>query len=124
MPIITVGPLEDLPTNRCVEIGDGWAVVIRLGDTAYAYRNECLHQASPLSGGLVKDGIVTCPLHFWRYQVETGTKCGSPELGLEQYPIRIEDGIVSVDLPTPPPIGSWREMMLEHAAGWNRPDEG
>lgn len=122
MPTISAGAVEDLPANRCVEIGDGRAVVVRVGDQAYAYRNECLHQASPLAGGLIKDGVITCPLHFWRYEAGTGAKCGEPELRLDSYPVRIESGTVLVELPEPGPSRSMREMMLDHARDWDRGD--
>lgn len=122
MSIVPAGPLDDLPTNRCVEIGDGRAVVVRVGSEVYAYRNECLHQASPLAGGLVKDGVITCPLHFWRYEAETGAKCGEPDLKLEAYPARIESGNIMVDVPAPPQAGSWRNALLDHAKEWDRGD--
>ena len=122
MPAVSAGAVEDLPTDRCVEIGDGRAVVVRVGRQVYAYRNECLHQASPLAGGLVREGVITCPLHFWRYEAGTGAKCGEPELRLETYPVRMESGNVLVDLPAPPATVSWREMMLDHAREWDRGD--
>ena len=97
-------------------------MVVRVGDQAYAYRNECLHQASPLAGGLVKDGVITCPLHFWRYEATSGVKCGEPELRLDSYPVRLESGTVLIEIPEPAPARSMREMMLDHARDWDRGD--
>ena len=97
-------------------------MVVRVGDRAFAYRNECLHQASPLAGGLVRDGVITCPLHFWRYEAATGTKCGEPGLRLDSYPVRLESGTVLVEIPEADPALSMREMMLEHAREWKRGD--
>ena len=122
MPTVSAGDLEELPTDRGVAIADGRAVVVRVGDEVFAYRNECLHQASPLDGGLVKDGVLTCPLHFWRYDATTGAKCGEPGLGLEPYPVEVVRGSVRVRLPDPPPARSMREMLLAHARDWNRGD--
>ena len=122
MPTVPAGALDDLPTNRCVEVADGRAVVVRVGSEVYAYRNECLHQASPLAGGLVKDGVITCPLHFWRYEAETGAKCGEPDLRLETYPVRIQSGNVMVEVPGPEPARSMRELLLDHAKEWDRGD--
>lgn len=97
-------------------------MVVRVGDQAYAYRNECLHQASPLAGGLVKEGVITCPLHFWRYEATSGVKCGEPGLRLDSYPVRLESGTVLVEIPEPAPARSMREMMLDHARDWDRGD--
>ncbi len=122
MPTVSAGALQDLPSNSCVAVAGGRAVVVRIGDRAYAYRNECLHQASPLTGGLVKDGVITCPLHFWRYDAATGAKCGEPELQLRSYPVRLESGTVLVELPEAGPARSMREMLLDHAREWERGD--
>ena len=122
MPQVNAGDLEDLPTDRGVPIAGGRAVVVRVGDEVFAYRNECLHQASPLDGGLVKDGALTCPLHFWRYDATTGAKCSEPRLRLESYPVEVASGSVRVTLPDPPPDRSVREMLLAHAREWDRGD--
>ena len=122
MPTVNAGDLGDLPTDVGVAIADGRAVVVRVGDEVFAYRNECPHQASPLDGGLVKDGVLTCPLHFWRYDATTGAKSGEPRLRLESYPVVMESGSVRVVLPDPPPARSMREMLLAHARQWNRDD--
>ena len=119
---MNAGDRGDLPTDVGVAIADGRAVVVRVGDEVFAYRNECLHQASPLDGGLVKDGVLTCPLHFWRYDATTGAKCGESRLRLESYPVVMESGSVRVVLPDPPPARSMREMLLAHAREWNRGD--
>lgn len=116
------GRLADLPSDRGVGIAAGRAVLVRVGDSVYAYRNECLHQASPLAGGLVKDGVLTCPLHFWRYEATTGAKCGERGLRLEAYPVEVESGSVTVALPDPPPDRSLRETLLAHAREWDRGD--
>lgn len=121
MPTIETVALDDLPPReRATAVAGGRAVLVRVGNEIFAYRNECLHQASPLKGGLVKDGVLTCPLHFWRYEADTGAKCGDPSLRLESYPVEVVDGIVRVTLPDPPPDRSMRETLLAHAKEWDR----
>lgn len=122
MPTNDTIDLSDLPEDRAVAVADGRAVLVRVGDEVFAYRNECLHQASPLHGGLVKDGVLTCPLHFWRYDATTGAKCGQLELQLESYPVEVVSGSVRVRLPDPPPVRSMRERLLAHAEDWTRGD--
>lgn len=122
MPTINVGSLADLPDDRAVAVAGGKAVVVRVGNEVFAYRNECLHQASPLTGGLVKDGVLTCPFHFWRYGAATGIKCGQSRLRLDPYPAEVVDGSVTVHLPDPPPGRSLREMLLARAKEWDRGD--
>lgn len=122
MATVIAGGVKDFPEDRGVAIAGGRAVVVRVGDEVFAYRNECLHQASPLEGGLVKDGVLTCPLHFWRYDAATGAKCGDPRLQLESYPVEVVSGSVRVVVPDLPQTRSMRELLLAHAREWDRGD--
>ncbi|HWL45359.1 MAG TPA: Rieske (2Fe-2S) protein [Ilumatobacter sp.] len=119
--LVPAGRLEALPERRAVAFGDGRAVVVRVGAEVCAYRNQCLHQASPLDGAWVRDGVLTCPLHFWRYDVADGT-CRNGTGRLDTHPVTIVDGEVLVDLPEPPPPVPLREHLLAHARDWTRGD--
>ena len=46
---VPVGPVADVPDDECVAVGDGQAVVVRVGDELRAFENRCLHQESPLA---------------------------------------------------------------------------
>lgn len=117
--MIDAGLLADLPENQCVAIADGRAIVARVGPGAVAFANECLHQASPLEGGLITNETLVCPLHFWRYDLPAGKHVGTGA-PLPSYPVTIEDGRVWVDVPEPPRPRSMREQLLDHAAEWKR----
>jgi nitrite reductase/ring-hydroxylating ferredoxin subunit len=103
-------------------IGDGRAAAARVGDEVVAFENRCLHQASPLAGGMVREGVLTCPLHFWRYRLPDGVKVGDEEHRLTRYPVSIEGGVVFADVPDPEPPRSMRDLLLDHARTWDRGD--
>ena len=84
-----------------------------------AYRNRCLHQDSPLDGGWVRDGILTCPLHFWRYRADDGTVVGGDD-SLEAYPVDVVDGHAFLTLPPRPERRSIRDELLARARGYDR----
>ncbi len=116
---VAIGPVSDLPVDRCVAVDAGRAIVARVGDRVMAFENRCLHQESPLAGGRIERGKLTCPLHFWRYDAATGRHLGGSGT-LPSYPVQIVDGEVFVDLPDPEPKLSMREMLLRHAKEWSR----
>ncbi len=116
---VSAGRLADLPTDRCVAVAAGRAIVVRLGEEVVAFENRCLHQNSPLAGGRVVEGILTCPMHFWRYRLPEGATTGSGER-LVTYPVVVRAGEVFVDVPDEPPPRSIREALLDHARNWNR----
>lgn len=114
-----IGPLAGVPTDACVAVGDGVAVVVRVGDEVCAYRNRCAHQDSPLAGGIVRDGVLSCPLHFWRYRAATGELIGTRRR-LERFPVEVIDGEVVVDLPDAPMPISLRDQLLARARDYDR----
>lgn len=116
---VSAGRVVDIPTDRCVAIADGRAIVVRVGDDVLAFRNRCLHQDSPLAGGRVRSGRLTCPMHFWRYRLPQGEHVGG-EGRLPPYEVEVVDGEVFVDVPAPAPARSMREILLAHARDWTR----
>lgn len=116
---VSAGPLDDIPTDSCVAIADGLAIIIRVGDRVVSYQNRCLHMDSPFDGGRVENGRLICPLHFWRYEADSGRHLGRRGT-LASYPTEVVDDEVFVDVPDPEPKLSVREMMLRHAAEWRR----
>ena len=116
---ICVGAVAEVPSDRCVEVAGGRAVVVRVGAEVHAYPNRCLHQESPLAGGWVRDGVLTCPLHFWRYDVATGERRDGRGC-LSTFPVEIVDGDAYVELPDDAPPRSLRDELLERARTYDR----
>lgn len=116
---IAAGPVADVPADRCVAVADGRAVIVRVDGDVHAYRNRCLHQASPLAGGWVRDGVLACPLHFWRYDVASGELRNGAGC-LERFPVEIVDGDAFVLLPDDPPRRSLRDELLARARTYDR----
>ncbi len=76
-------------TGKYVEI-DGFrlAVFLHLGKI-YAIDNMCPHAGGSLSGGIVEDGCVVCPWHYWRFELATGALKGAPLVTIQTYPTRV-----------------------------------
>lgn len=80
----------------------GWELaVFRLTDPqrVVVTDNSCPHSAGNLSRGEVNGGIVTCPWHKWKFDLDRGVCTRSARVRLRQYRSEIRDGTVWVDLP-------------------------
>ncbi|QFT97871.1 Naphthalene 1,2-dioxygenase system ferredoxin subunit [Roseovarius sp. THAF8] len=62
----------------------------------FATSNTCPHKAGPLSEGIVHGQSVTCPLHNWVFDLETG-KAQGEDGEIATYPLKVEDGRVLID---------------------------
>ncbi len=116
---VSVGRVEDLPTDRAVGVGDGSVVVVRNGDSVVAFRNRCLHEDSSLVGGRVLEGRLACPQHFWLYELPEGRHTGGRGT-LTGVEVEVDDlGEVVVEVPDPAPR-SIRDRLLAHVRRWER----
>ena len=80
-----------------VEVGGGKLAVFRHEENAYAVTDRCPHMDYPLSEGRVREGMLICTLHHWKFPLaEAGTE---DEQGPRYHPTRIRDGRVEVQLP-------------------------
>jgi nitrite reductase/ring-hydroxylating ferredoxin subunit len=111
--------VADISELSCVSAGDDRAIVFRIGDEVRAYRNRCVHQDSALAGGWIRDGVLSCPLHFWRYRADDGRHIGTT-MTLEQFPVEVIGGEAFVEVPDAPPQKSLRQQLLERASTYDR----
>jgi len=119
MPTFAV---DDLANPRRFEHG-GRAVLVAIVDgQPHAVADACLHKGASLEGGVCKGGVVTCPSHWWRYDLRDGALQGSPGEFLASYPCRVVDGVVEVQMPDQSPTLSLREQLLAHARSGRSPD--
>jgi nitrite reductase/ring-hydroxylating ferredoxin subunit len=63
----------------------------------------CPHQMADMTYGYVEDDCITCPMHHYRFDLSTGDclEDNFPNLRLNTYPVRIEDGQVWVAVEPP-----------------------
>jgi nitrite reductase/ring-hydroxylating ferredoxin subunit len=110
-------PRDDLRPGVPVRVEiDSRAVLVVLvdGDVA-AYEDGCRHRGTSLAAGPVRDCVVTCPGHFWRYDLRTGARADASGEPLPRFHVRDGGDVVHVDLPDLPPAMSVRESLLAAA---------
>ena len=94
---IQVGSLEDIPRqgSRVVNTATGEVALFRsLDDQVFALNNRCPHKGGPLSQGIVHGKRVTCPLHSWVIELETGCAV-APDVGCaHQRAVKVENSMV------------------------------
>jgi len=99
--------LELIPLEKCrvnggtfVSAGGNEFAVFRLTDPdrVIVVDNACPHASGNLSGGAVEGGVVTCPWHQWRFDLDRGVCVHSEHARLNKYASVVKDGMVCVDL--------------------------
>ena len=97
---VVVGAINDLEPGECARFelpeGDDLAVY-NVGGEFYATEDCCPHKGAPLSEGVLCGYVIECGLHGWQFDVRTG-ECLTVSDRIKSYPLKIEDGVISVEL--------------------------
>ncbi|MEM9042714.1 MAG: Rieske (2Fe-2S) protein [Actinomycetota bacterium] len=67
-------------------------VVTRSRAGVHVFANACVHQGMSLDGGLLGDGVITCPWHGFTFDAATGDCISSPGAQLTSVPSRVDGG--------------------------------
>jgi 3-phenylpropionate/trans-cinnamate dioxygenase ferredoxin subunit len=82
-----------------VEVGDVPVCVVRLAERVFAVRDECTHEAVPLSEGDVEGTTIECWAHGSRFDLRTGEVLNPPAVeNVATYPTRIDGDDVQVNI--------------------------
>ncbi len=97
---IDIGALEDIPQQaaRLVKTHFGCIAVFRTDrDEVFALDDRCPHKGGPLSQGIQHGTSVTCPLHNWVIDLNTGLAQGADEGSVRTFKVRVEEGRILLD---------------------------
>ncbi len=104
---LDIGGTQDIPRlgARVVARPGGNIAVFRTADDrVFALDDRCPHKGGPLSQGIVHGARVTCPLHNWMIELESG-EAVSPDQGCARtIPVRIDGGRILLSFPAGAPV--------------------
>ena len=81
-----------LGEGRRFEIaGQAIAVFRSRQGQVFATQAECPHRSGPLADGLIGGDVLICPLHSFKFSLETGEPAGGDCSALRTYPVALND---------------------------------
>jgi nitrite reductase/ring-hydroxylating ferredoxin subunit len=109
--LIDLGAVDEvLRTNRAVvrvEPGGSEILLVRSGHRVFAVANRCPHMGFPLQDAKLRNDLLTCRHHGFKYDLRSGA-CRGPTAAarrsLSVYSASIEQGRVLLRVPVPAPV--------------------
>jgi 3-phenylpropionate/trans-cinnamate dioxygenase ferredoxin reductase subunit len=103
--------LADVPEGGMIggHVGDENVLVARRDGKLLAVSAKCTHYGGPLNKGLIVGGMVRCPWHHARFDLETGEAVGAPALNpVSCWRVDVENGKLFVRERSAPPAARRR----------------
>lgn len=75
-----------------------YILLVNIDNIVRAYADACPHMRTRLSQGSLQDRVLTCATHQWQFDVLTGKGINPATACLEEFPVRIENGDILVEL--------------------------
>lgn len=97
---IDIGAVEDIPVRaaRIVKTNQGCIAVFRnAANKVFAIDDKCPHKGGPLSNGIQHGESITCPLHNWVFDLNSGQAQGVDEGRVKTYATKIENGRIFME---------------------------
>ena len=104
MTVVDVCPLDELQPGemKLVPAGAITVGVYNVDGELYAIEDRCSHDDGPLAEGDwdPEELVVVCPRHGSRFDLRTGRPLTLPAyVPVNVYPVRVEEGMVKVEVP-------------------------
>ena len=98
--MIFAAKISDVPNfgKKAVTVDGQEVLLINIKGEIFACENECPHQGSPLHAGIVKDGMLSCPRHGYRFVLKTGECLDNPGFTLKIFPVQLQGDDILVDI--------------------------
>ena len=89
-----IGSIEQIPPGegRRISVGHIPVAVFRTrSGEVHATQALCPHRAGPLADGIIGGGELHCPLHAYKFDLETGAPIGNECKALKTYAIEVSE---------------------------------
>jgi nitrite reductase/ring-hydroxylating ferredoxin subunit len=72
-------------------------LLVRKGGEIFAVSNRCPHEGCSFQGGILREYVVMCPCHGWKFDVRNGEYEENKEIKLVSYRCKIQNGKIYVE---------------------------
>jgi len=100
MAFVKVATLSNLKPGWSTEVQlDGHPYAIcNLDGEIHAMDGSCCCTGGPLGHGAIRDGLLICPWHGWRFDIRTGICAYDEDICQTKFPVKIEGDDILIDV--------------------------
>ncbi|MEI7555340.1 Rieske (2Fe-2S) protein [Candidatus Chlorohelix sp.] len=103
--LVKVCSLAELPpgTRKVVPLSIGNVLLLNIEGEIFAISSICPHAGGHFEYGCLEGYTIECPLHYWPFDVHSGTLIGMNQVSfldyqLDTYPVQLHDSQIYLKL--------------------------
>lgn len=81
---------------KLIQMQDKRLCVIKKNDQIFAVENKCPHAGGSLASGHCEGDFIVCPIHRFKYNIETGRGIDKQGDFVETYATKWENGVLFI----------------------------
>jgi len=86
---------------KAVRVKGKHILLVRQGGEVFGLSNRCPHMGCTFEGGLLRDYLVMCPCHGWKFDIRNGQYTENAQTTLQTYLCKIENGKIFIEIEKP-----------------------
>ena len=89
---------DEIPdgAGKAILVGGKEVAVFNLAGRFHALENTCPHRGGSLGDGAVEGRLAVCPLHGWKFDIETGQMPMGG--GVRTFPVKVDGDDILVEV--------------------------
>jgi nitrite reductase (NADH) small subunit len=101
MPLVRVASVSQLQPGWVIEARvDGQTfAVCNSGGEIHALDGSCPCTGGPLGQGALREDLVVCPWHGWRFDCRTGASAYDHNIKVAKFPVKVQGDDILIDVP-------------------------
>ena len=99
VPCLKEGDLKEGQMKR-VQVSGRSILLVRQGGQVFGVSNICPHMGCSLEKGLLREYLVMCPCHGWKFDIRNGQYEENKATALVRYSCIVKDGKIFVEIPS------------------------
>ena len=86
---------------RAVRVKGKPILLVRVGGEVFGISNRCPHMGCTFEGGILRDYLVMCPCHGWKFDIRNGQYIENKQTTLQTYRCKIENRKIFIEIEKP-----------------------
>jgi nitrite reductase/ring-hydroxylating ferredoxin subunit len=80
-------------------VGENTFAILNVDGEIRAFEGSCPCTGGPLGKGAIREGLLVCPWHGWRFDCESGVSAYDANVCIRRVPVKVDGDEIWIEVP-------------------------